>query len=115
MEDEEEIDVKAGGGQVMKMGDVLKQFLTKLEWFSTLFPRIPVPIQKELEQRLSERFPQNSRGSKPSISLSNQGRYGGSNSRRDDSRQPRHIPDSEVHWGEAERHWRARCVRVVWR
>lgn len=48
LEDEEEVDVKAGGGQVMKMGDILKQFLTKLEWFSTLFPRIPVPIQKEL-------------------------------------------------------------------
>ena len=103
----------------MKMGDVLKQFLTKLEWFSTLFPRIPVPIQKELEQRLSEKFPYNSgssRGGKPPITLSNQGKY---NSRRDQEgsrhQQPRHIPDNELHWGEAERtsHWRARCVFLV--
>jgi pre-mRNA-splicing factor 38B len=39
------MDVKAGGGQVMKLGDILRHYLTKLEWFSTLFPRIPVPIQ----------------------------------------------------------------------
>jgi len=39
------MDVKAGGGQTMTLGDILKAFLTKLEWFSTLFPRIPVPIQ----------------------------------------------------------------------
>ena len=120
MEDEEELDVKAGGGQVMKMGDILKQFLSKLEWFSTLFPRIPVPIQKELEQRLAEKFPNNTanaRASKPSITLNNQGKYG--SSRKDEGRnqQPRHIPDSEVQWGEAERtnHWRARCVYVVWK
>ncbi|XP_011501585.1 PREDICTED: pre-mRNA-splicing factor 38B isoform X2 [Ceratosolen solmsi marchali] len=116
LEDEEELDVKAGGGQIMKMGDILKQFLTKLEWFSTLFPRIPVPIQKELEQRLAEKFPHNTgnlRGSKPSITLNNQGKYSSSNSRKDDgirTQQPRHIPDSEVQWGEAERtsYWRAR-------
>lgn len=121
MEDEEEFDVKAGGGQVMKMGDILKQFLTKLEWFSTLFPRIPVPIQKELEQRLAEKFPNNtgnSRGSKPSITLNNQGKYCSSYSRKEEGlrNQPKHIPDSEAHWGEAERasHWRARCVYVVW-
>jgi hypothetical protein len=41
----QELDVKAGGGQVMTIGNMLRHFLTKLEWFSTLFPRIPVPIQ----------------------------------------------------------------------
>jgi pre-mRNA-splicing factor 38B len=41
----QEMDVKAGGGHVMTIGDMLRHFLTKLEWFSTLFPRIPVPIQ----------------------------------------------------------------------
>lgn len=41
----QEMDVKAGGGQVMTIGEMLRAFLTKLEWFSTLFPRIPVPIQ----------------------------------------------------------------------
>lgn len=120
LEDEEELDVKAGGGQVMKMGDILKQFLTKLEWFSTLFPRIPVPIQKDLEHRLAERFPQqsaNARNAKPPITLNNHGKYGNSvNVRKDNgnaaarNQQPRHIPDSEAQWGEAERtsHWRAR-------
>lgn len=43
------MDVKAGGGQVMTIGDMLRHFLTKLEWFSTLFPRIPVPIQVSSE------------------------------------------------------------------
>ncbi|XP_055904878.1 pre-mRNA-splicing factor 38B isoform X2 [Eupeodes corollae] len=50
--DEEEIDVKAGGGQTMTIGQMSHQFLTKLDWFSTLFPRIPVPIQKQIEKRL---------------------------------------------------------------
>ena len=113
--------MKAGGGQVMKMGDILKQFLTKLEWFSTLFPRIPVPIQKDLEHRLEERFPQhtaNSRNAKPPITLNNHGRHSSSRGKDNGSiarSQPRHILDSEAQWGEAERtsHWRARCVYVV--
>ncbi|CAL1688716.1 unnamed protein product [Lasius platythorax] len=120
LEDEEDLDVKAGGGQTMKMGDILKQFLTKLEWFSTLFPRIPVPIQKDLELRLAERFPQqqvNARNAKPPITLNSHGKYGNKDSRNKDNgnlmprnQQPRHIPDSEAQWGEAERtsHWRAR-------
>lgn len=117
LEDDEELDVKAGGGQTMKMGDILKQFLTKLEWFSTLFPRIPVPIQKDLEHRLGKRFPQqtsNSRNAKPSITLNNHSKYSTTSGRKDNGNlgrsQPRHIPDSEAHWGEAERasHWRAR-------
>lgn len=45
------MDVKAGGGQVMTIGDMLRHFLTKLEWFSTLFPRIPVPIQVEIRKK----------------------------------------------------------------
>lgn len=120
------MDVKAGGGQTMKMGDILKQFLTKLEWFSTLFPRIPVPIQKDLELRLAERFPQqtvNARNAKPPITLNSHGKYGNNvgSGRKDNGnmtgrgQQSRHIPDSEVQWGEAERtsQWRARCVHVV--
>lgn len=50
--DDEEIDVKAGGGQTMTIGQMAHQFLVKLDWFSTLFPRIPVPIQKQIEKRL---------------------------------------------------------------
>lgn len=80
----------------MTIGDVLKQFLTKLECFSTLFPRIPVLIQKDLEQRLGERFPDsNSRNSKPPITLSGSAKYNNRNGgRRDDDNrsQGRHIP-----------------------
>jgi pre-mRNA-splicing factor 38B len=54
LQDEEEIDVKAGGGQSITIGQMCRQFLIKLDWFSTLFPRIPVPIQKQIEQRLNE-------------------------------------------------------------
>merc|ERR1712166_1397238 len=48
LDDEEVIDVKAGGGKEIKIGEMVKQFLNKLEWFDTRFPRIPVPVQKEI-------------------------------------------------------------------
>lgn len=54
LQDEEEVDPKAGGGQIMTIGQMCRQFLTKLEWFSTLFPRIPVPVQKQIDQKLME-------------------------------------------------------------
>ncbi|XP_017142015.1 pre-mRNA-splicing factor 38B isoform X1 [Drosophila miranda] len=54
LQDEEEIDVKAGGGQVMTIGQMVYQFMTKLDWFSTLFPRIPVPIQKQIERKIGD-------------------------------------------------------------
>ncbi|KAJ1170950.1 hypothetical protein NDU88_002821 [Pleurodeles waltl] len=50
LDDEEDLDVKAGGGCIMTIGVMLRSFLTKLEWFSTLFPRIPVPVQKQIDQ-----------------------------------------------------------------
>lgn len=55
LEDEEDLDVKAGGGQVMTIGEMCRHLLTKLDWFSTLFPRVPVPIQKDIESRLKKR------------------------------------------------------------
>ncbi|KAF6729011.1 Pre-mRNA-splicing factor 38B [Oryzias melastigma] len=55
LDDEEDLDVKAGGGCVMTIGEMLRSFLTKLEWFSTLFPRIPVPVQKMIDQNLKAR------------------------------------------------------------
>lgn len=48
----QDLDVKAGGGCVMTIGEMLRSFLTKLEWFSTLFPRIPVPVQKHIDQQM---------------------------------------------------------------
>jgi pre-mRNA-splicing factor 38B len=56
LEDEEEIDVKAGGGCKMTIGQMLKSWLIRLEWFDTLFPRIPVPIQNDINARLREKF-----------------------------------------------------------
>lgn len=49
-----EIDVRAGGGMVMTIGQMLRLWLTRLEWFDTLFPRIPVPIQKEIMDGLRD-------------------------------------------------------------
>lgn len=53
-EDEEEVDPRAGGGASTTIGALVRQMLVKLDWFSTLFPRIPVPIQKQIEQKLAE-------------------------------------------------------------
>ena len=41
----QEIDPKAGGGHPMTIGTMVRQLLTKLDWYDSLFPRIPVPIQ----------------------------------------------------------------------
>lgn len=38
----------------MTIGQMVRQYLTKLDWFSTLFPRIPVPIQKQIESKLDQ-------------------------------------------------------------
>lgn len=45
MDDDEQIDPRSGGGDPMTIGQMLKNMLTKLDWYGTLFPRIPVPIQ----------------------------------------------------------------------
>lgn len=55
LEDDEEIDPKAGGGCSMTIGQLVRSFLLKLDWYGTLFPRIPVPIHKDIDQRLRER------------------------------------------------------------
>ncbi|VDN36499.1 unnamed protein product [Gongylonema pulchrum] len=39
----------------MAMSQVVKMMLTKLDWYGTLFPRIPVPIQKEIELKFREK------------------------------------------------------------
>lgn len=40
----------------MRIGHMLQQWLTKLDWFSTLFPRVPVPIQKQIESKLNNYY-----------------------------------------------------------
>lgn len=44
--------MKAGGGCMMTIGQVVRSFILKLDWYDSLFPRIPVPIQKDLQQKL---------------------------------------------------------------
>ena len=46
----QEIDPKAGGGHPMTIGTMVRQLLTKLDWYDSLFPRIPVPIQVDSTQ-----------------------------------------------------------------
>jgi hypothetical protein len=91
----QEVDVKAGGGHVITIGEMVRQWLVKLEWYSTLFPRIPVPVQKDLDVKLKGRMAEK---------LQQQ---------REEA--PRHIADDEVNFGEAEKYAsnkiaRRRCV-----
>lgn len=96
----QEIDVKAGGGHKMTMGEVLRQWMVKLEWYSTLFPRIPVPIQKDLMQKLKERPPQAPGYQEEEEEEEEEPEP---EPEREEPRKPRHIPDGEVSFGEAER------------
>ncbi|CAF1340924.1 unnamed protein product [Rotaria sp. Silwood1] len=57
LDDPETLDVKAGGGCIMSIGQMLRQWLTQIEWFDTLFPRIPVPAQKEIMEKLHKHGP----------------------------------------------------------
>lgn len=48
----QEIDLKAGSGYTIKIGEVVRTMMTKLDWFGTLFPRMPVNVQRELEDKI---------------------------------------------------------------
>jgi pre-mRNA-splicing factor 38B len=65
--------VKAGGGCIISIGQMLRQWLIRIEyvhsffsfsfyllylrWYDTLFPRIPVPTQKDITERLHAHGP----------------------------------------------------------
>lgn len=87
LDDEEEIDVKAGGGHKITIGHMVRQCLVKLEWYSTLFPRIPVPVQKSIMEKIKENPPKQEEEEHSSRKGS-----------------PKHIPDGELSFGEAEKH-----------
>jgi pre-mRNA-splicing factor 38B len=53
IDDPEEVDGKAGGGQIMTIGEIVRHLITRQDWFSTLFPRIPVPIQIQIDKKLA--------------------------------------------------------------
>jgi len=52
LEDEEELEIRSG--ITMTIGELCRHMLTKLEWYTTFFPRMPVPVQKELEKKLQD-------------------------------------------------------------
>ncbi|KAK0403596.1 hypothetical protein QR680_017019 [Steinernema hermaphroditum] len=55
LDDDEEIDPRSGGGDKTTIGQLLRTMVTKLDWYGTLFPRIPVPIQKDIDQKFKDR------------------------------------------------------------
>ncbi|WAR30634.1 PR38B-like protein [Mya arenaria] len=80
-----EVDVKAGGGHSITIGEMLRQWLVKLEWYSTLFPRIPVPVQKDIDVKMRAR----NAGQRPPMI---------------EEEAPQHIADEDVSFGEAEQY-----------
>lgn len=58
LDDEEIIDVRAGGGEEVTIGHMCRRMLSKLDWYGTLFPRIPVPTEMKIQRLLKERFPE---------------------------------------------------------
>ncbi|CAJ0586957.1 unnamed protein product, partial [Mesorhabditis spiculigera] len=52
-DDDEEVDPRSGGGDQMTFGNFVRLMLTKLDWYGTLFPRIPVPIQKQIDENFT--------------------------------------------------------------
>jgi len=57
LDDTETLDVKAGSGGIMSIGQMLRQWLVRIEWYDTLFPRIPVPTQKDIMEKLHAHGP----------------------------------------------------------
>lgn len=57
-DDDQEIDPRSGGGDKMQIGQIVKQMLMKLDWYSTLFPRIPIPVQKDIDIKFRQRAKQ---------------------------------------------------------
>ncbi|CAH2100394.1 unnamed protein product [Euphydryas editha] len=112
LDDEEEVDPRAGGGGSTTMGALVRQMLIKLDWFSTLFPRIPVPIQKQIEQKLAEHNRQ-SNAAKPTANY----RGGNSNASsnystgRMDSDRREHDDRDRRDYGDGDRYGKDRPLR----
>ncbi|CAG8594847.1 8591_t:CDS:2 [Paraglomus brasilianum] len=55
LDDEEEIQIQGGSRPVIiTMGKVARQLLLENKWLGTILPRIPVPIAREIEQKIKE-------------------------------------------------------------
>jgi len=62
LDDEEEIDIKAGGGKPMTIGELCRTMITRLEWFDTRFPRIAVNVEKQIRDQLEQRRQEQDQG-----------------------------------------------------
>ena len=89
--------MKAGGGHIMLIGEMIKQWLTKLEWYCTLFPRIPVPVQKDIDQKMRALIA--SKVPEPAPAPV--------------SKDPEHIKDEDLNFGEAEKYASSARRRLV--
>lgn len=50
----QEIELRAGGGLCVSIGEMCHMLLTRQDWFGTMFPRLPVNVQKTIEEKLKE-------------------------------------------------------------
>ena len=48
----QEIELLAGGGLCVPMGEMCRMLLTRQDWFGTMFPLLPVNVQKVIEDKL---------------------------------------------------------------
>ncbi|PIC37545.1 hypothetical protein B9Z55_016135 [Caenorhabditis nigoni] len=55
LDDDSEIDPRSGGGDVISFGQMVKLMINKLDWYGTLFPRIPDRVQEDIVKKLAER------------------------------------------------------------
>ncbi|KAJ8330234.1 PRP38 pre-mRNA processing factor 38 domain-containing protein B [Batrachochytrium dendrobatidis] len=56
LDDTEELPVRGGPHpKTMTIGTFCKALLTEQKWFETMLPRIPIPIAREIEQKLKDR------------------------------------------------------------
>ncbi|CAI2183395.1 8547_t:CDS:2 [Funneliformis geosporum] len=62
LDDEEDVQVQGGSRPVImyvspmeNIGKMCRQLLTDQKWLGTILPRIPVPIARDIEQKLKER------------------------------------------------------------
>lgn len=46
--------MRAGGGLCVTIGEMCRMLLTRQDWFGTMFPRLPVNVQKTLEEKLKD-------------------------------------------------------------
>ncbi|KAL4703785.1 hypothetical protein ACJJTC_002920 [Scirpophaga incertulas] len=111
LDDEEEVDPRAGGGGSTTIGALVRQMLIKLDWFSTLFPRIPVPIQKQIEQKLAEHSRQTAAAKPPANTRVGSCSAGNYNPGRMDSDRREHDDRDRRDYGDAERFSKDRTKR----